>query len=362
MSGKIANVGMLGCGNISGIYIKNIISVFKNLRLFGVYDIHTELALNLKKQYDIPKAYVTYEEMLADPEIDIILNLTPPQLHIQTTSAALLAGKHVYTEKPLAISYDEGKRLSALAKKKNCILASGPDTFLGAGIQSSKHYIEEGKIGRIIGCSAHMCKTGMETWHPNPTFLYQKGAGPLWDMGPYYLTAIIQIMGRIELVSGMTSVAVPRRTITSQPHCGKIIDVTTPTYINSLLQFAGGAQGTLMTTFDVVRTQLPCIEIYGEEGTLLVPDPNTFGGPVKILLKDQDGIQELPLLYDYKDNSRGLGLSEMAGSIQENRICRTDHRQALHVLEVMEAIQKSQDERRHITIETEYIQPKAMIN
>ena len=199
-----------------------------------------------------------------------------------------------------------------------------------------------------------MMNHGHESWHPGPEFYYQKGGGPMLDMGPYYLTALVSLMGPVESVMGSTCVTYPTRTITSQPQYGKVIDVEVPTYVAGLLNFQNGAKGTIITTFDVWSAELPFIEIYGSEGTLSVPDPNTFGGPVRYRRHDSDTFTEIPLIFGYRENSRGLGLADMAKAIATGREARCDYRQTFHVLEIIEGFETSSREGRWVKMQSHY--------
>ncbi len=348
------NIGMVGVGDISGIYLENITKVFKGIKLLAVCDKVHEKAAAAQEKYSVPKLYNTMEELFSDPEIDIVLNLTRPYEHYEVTNAALNAGKHVYSEKPLGATWEEGLALAKLAQEKNLFLGGAPDTFLGAGIQTCRRIIDSGLIGTPIGANAALVCHGHESWHPDPAFYYQHGGGPMLDMGPYYITALINLMGGATHVTGVTRTSFPTRTITSEKKFGTVVKVETPTHINGIIEFGNGAVGTIITTFDVYNTEPPRLEIYGTEGTLYVPDPNTFGGTVKLLRPEEGAVREMPLLYGYAQNSRGLGLADMARAIESGRPARASHKQTLHVLEIMTAFQRSSDQRRSIALETQY--------
>jgi len=249
------NVGMVGVGCISGIYLKNIHSVFKEeIRLVAVCDLIRERAEKAQKEYNVPKLYDTMEELFADDEIEVVLNLTRPYQHYEVSRGALLAGKHVYSEKPLGADLAEGEELVALAKEKGLQIGGAPDTFMGAGIQTCRRMIEEGVIGDVIGGRCVMASHGVESWHPDPDFYYQRGGGPLLDMGPYYITALINLLGGIKSVYGYSRTPYETRLITAKPHEGEIIKVNTPTHIESFLTFESGVVVSLLTTFDVYKT------------------------------------------------------------------------------------------------------------
>ncbi|MBO5274868.1 MAG: Gfo/Idh/MocA family oxidoreductase, partial [Clostridia bacterium] len=325
-------IGIVGIGAISGIYLENITNMFKEIEIIGVCDLIRERAENAVKKYNIPKLYENMHELFADSEVDIVLNLTRPYEHYEVSRAALLAGKPVYSEKPLGASLEEGKKLVELAEEKGLWIAGAPDTYMGAGIQTCRKLIDEGAIGTIVGATACFACRGHESWHPDPAFYYKYGGGPMLDMGPYYITALINLLGGVKRLNGMTRKTFPTRTITSQPFNGTVVDVDVPTTIFGVMEFESGAIGSIMTSFDVRAHHMPIIEIYGSEGTLWVPDPNGFGGPVK-LLKAGEGEVEIPVEFPYPGNSRALGLAEMASALEKGRRPRASYKQTLHVLE-----------------------------
>lgn len=330
-------VGMVGVGAISGIYLENITNTFKEIELVAVCDLIRERAENAQKKYNVPKLYDTMQELFADPEIDLVLNLTRPYQHYEVSRAALEAGKHVYSEKPLGATLDEGKKLVALAQEKGLYLGGAPDTFMGAGIQTCRRLIDDGFIGDPIGAAAFMICRGHESWHPDPEFYYKHGGGPMLDMGPYYITALINLLGGVKSVTGVSKRNFDQRICTCKEHAGEIIDVDVDTHILGTLQFDSGCVGTLITTFDAYYPYQARFEIYGTRGTMFVPDPNTFGGPVQVFRPEDGQVREMPLMYDYKENSRALGLADIAKAIETGRPCRVDYTQTFHVLEVMEA-------------------------
>ena len=339
---KTTKIGFVGVGAISGIYLENITNMYHNLEVYAVCDLVHEKAAAAQEKYNVPKLYDTMEELFADPAVDIVLNLTRPYEHYDVTKAALLAGKPVYSEKPLAATVAEGQELVALAQEKNLLLGGAPDTFMGAGIQTCKKLIEDGYIGTPIGAAAAMVCHGHESWHPDPDFYYQHGGGPMMDMGPYYITALVNLLGNVESTTSVAKTSFATRKITSAPHYGETIEVNVPTHVNGILNFANGAVGTIITTFDVYYPSQARLEIYGSKGTLFVPDPNTFGGPVQ-LLRPEDGKtpKEMPLCFDYKENSRARGLSEMAEVLAGDQTkFSCDCTQTFHVLQILEALAK----------------------
>lgn len=353
-------IGVLGLGAISGIYLKNLTGLFREVEIAGVYDLDAAKTEAAKSEYRILRGYSSMEEMLRDPEVEIVLNLTRPLEHYETTKAALLAGKHVYSEKPLAASYEEGLELVKLAQEKNLMLGGAPDTFLGAGIQTCRKLIDSGFIGRPIGASARMICHGHESWHPAPEFYYQYGGGPMMDMGPYYLTALTSLLGRADALTGMVSKSFDVRTITSSPRFGQTVPVEVPTHVNGIIRFENGAVATVTTTFDVYYDSSSCLEIYGTKGTLKAPDPNGFGGPVMLLLPQEGSFKEIPLSFGYKDNSRGLGVADMAKALRTGKDMRASGQQTLHVLEIMTAFEKSSREGRVIKLQSPYERKSAM--
>lgn len=336
---KVYQIGFVGVGAISGIYLENLTNMFHNLEAYAVCDLVAEKAIAAQEKYGVPKRYATMQELFADPEVDIVLNLTRPYEHYEVTKAALLAGKPVYSEKPLAATVCEGRELVALAQQNGLMLGGAPDTFLGAGIQTCKKLIDGGFIGTPVGAAAFMLCHGHESWHPDPAFYYQHGGGPMMDMGPYYITALVNLLGDIKSTVSTAKTTFATRTITSEPHCGEVIQVEVPTHVNGILQFANGAVGTIATSFDVYYPTQARLEIYGSEGTLLVPDPNTFDGPVQLLRPEDGTVREVPLCFGHRENSRAKGLSKMADALAAGSThFSCDCTQTFHVLEVLEAL------------------------
>lgn len=355
---KKVNIGVVGCGNISGIYFQNLTTVFLNTNVYACADLDESRAKEAASKYGI-EHIMTLEEMLACPEIEIILNLTTPQSHYPICKKALEAGKSVYTEKPLSLHFEEGAELVRLAQEKGLLLGCAPDTFMGAGIQTCRKLIDDGFIGDVVGAAAFMLCPGHESWHPDPEFYYKKGGGPMFDMGPYYLTALVNLMGGVSEICGMGRITFPERTITSEKKFGTKVAVETNTHIAGMMRFKSGAIGTITTSFDVTQSTLPRIELYGTRGTLLVPDPNTFGGPIQLATKDGSGFHDLPLTHNYAENSRGLGVSDMAKCLQTGSENKASGALALHVLEMMEFFHTSDLEKTYhkMTSDFERIAP-----
>lgn len=329
-------VGLIGCGNISDTYL-SCAKQFPQIRVVACADIISERAETKARKHGVPEA-LTVDALLAHPDVDVVLNLTVPAAHAEVAMRALAAGKSVYNEKPLAATHAEGQALVDAAARAGRLLGGAPDTFLGGGLQTCRKLIDDGWIGRPVAATAFMMCPGHEHWHPDPGFFYQAGGGPLFDMGPYYLTALVSLLGPIAGVSGVARASFPERLITSQPHFGSRIAVETPTHIAGTLEFRDGALASLVMSFDVQAHELPHIEIYGTEGSLSVPDPNQFCGPVRISRKGSGGWQEMPLTHGYTEQSRSIGIADMAAAWRMGRPHRASGSLALHVLDVMQAL------------------------
>lgn len=341
-------VGVVGCGNISSTYL-SVLPTFEVLEVVACADADLPRAIAQAVRHGVPRAG-TVEQLLGDPTIDIVLNLTPPKVHAEIALAALEAGKSVYNEKPLALRRAEGVRLLKEARHRHLRVGCAPDTFLGAGLQTCRRLVDEGAIGQPVAATAFLLSRGPEGWHPDPEFFYQPGAGPLFDMGPYYLTALVSLLGPIKRVTGSARISFARRVIGSEPKRGQEIQVETPTHLNAVLDFAAGPVATLITSFDVWSHNLPQIEIYGSEGTLSVPDPNIFDGPVRLWRAETRSWEEVPLSHGRTINSRGIGVADMAQAMQSGRPHRASGDMAYHVLDVMHAIQDASRDDRHVHI------------
>jgi predicted dehydrogenase len=348
MSIKKAKVGVVGCGNISGIYFKNG-KWLESIEIVACADLIPERARAKAAEFGIPRA-CTVQELLADPEIEIVINLTIPIAHAEVALAALEAGKCVYNEKPLAITREDGLKMLDLAKSKGLLVGGAPDTFLGGGLQTCRKLIADGAIGEPVAVSAFMLCHGHESWHPDPEFYYKVGGGPMFDMGPYYITALVSLIGPIRRVTGSARITFPERTITSQPRNDTKITVDVPTHVAGVMDFANGAIGTLVTSFDVWSHRMPNIEIYGTEGSLGVPDPNSFGGPVLLRRSGDKEWNEVPLTHIYAENSRGLGVADMAYALRSGRPARASGQLAYHVLDVMHAFHDASRDGRHVEL------------
>ncbi len=352
------NIGIVGCGNISGIYLTNL-GKFRNTRVVACADLIVERSRAKAEEHNIPKVCTT-AELMADPDIQIVVNLTTPDAHYDVCLQALKAGKHVYVEKPLSITREQGTELLDMTRATHLRVGGAPDTFLGGGLQTCRKLIDDGWIGEPIGAVAFMLCHGHESWHPDPEFYYKVGGGPMFDMGPYYLTALTALLGPMKRLSGSARATFPERTITSKPKYGTKVTVDTPTHIAGVMDFASGAVGTILTTFDVWASNLPRIEIYGTEGSLDVPDPNTFGGPVRVRRMDAKEWSEVPLTHGYAENSRGLGVADMAAAIQSGRPHRANGNLAYHVLEAMHGFHDASNEGRYYEMQSTCERPAAL--
>jgi predicted dehydrogenase len=342
-------VGIIGCGVISGAYLKAA-SNFPILDIRALADIDPKAAKARGKEFGVNA--VSVDELLRDPKIEIVLNLTVPKAHVEVALAAIDAGKHVHSEKPLGITTVEARPLLARAARKKLRVGSAPDTFLGGSHQTCRKLIDAGKIGTPIAGTAFFMCPGHERWHPAPAFYYLKGGGPMLDMGPYYITALVNLLGPVAAVAGAASRIRNERLITSKPLAGTRIPVEISTHAAGTLIFASGTIVSIAMSFDVARHRHRPIELYGSEGALSVPDPNYFGGTIELATAKQDW-QEVPTEHIYADgNYRIIGVADMAQAIRKDRPHRASGELAFHVLEVMQAFQESSDRKRHIEIKS----------
>lgn len=356
-------IGVIGCGNISAIYLK-MAPLFRGIEMRACADLNPDVARARANEFGL--RFETVEGLLAAEDIDIVLNLTIPAAHFATTKAILAAGKHAYSEKPFVLNIDEGAELAWLAGEKGLRVGSAPDTFLGASHQLARHLVDSGSVGRITSGTCFVQSPGMEMWHPNPDFFFQKGGGPVMDLGPYYIANLVQMLGPVRRVAAMTSMGSPERVISSQPRSGETIRVETPTTVHALLGFASGAQVLYGTSWDVQQHGHSSMELYGQTGTLHVPDPNFFGGEVRMTSGD---MFVAPPDWDHpfaapndegQANYRCAGLADMAAAISEGRPHRCSIEFAMHVVEVMTAILDSGEQAAFIDLETTCSRPDAL--
>lgn len=344
--------GIIGCGNISAIYLENL-KTNPYIEVVAVADLIRERAQERADEFNIANVY-NVDELLQNDEIELVLNLTIPGSHAMTDLAALEAGKHVYAEKPLAISLEDGRKVVELAEEKGLYVGSAPDTFLGSGIQTARKAIEEGLIGKPIAATSFFMGGGRRHGTLILSF-YMAGGGPMFDMGPYYLTALVTLLGPIRRISASAGIQIADRKVGSGPKEGTTLRVETPTHLAGTIDFADGAIVTMITSFDIRgASDLPRIEIYGTEGTLSVPDPNFFNGEVKLRRYGQDTWETVQPAFESGHNERGIGLTEMVESIRAGREHKASGKLAYHVLEAMHAFQRSSLEGKHIHLESTY--------
>ncbi|HEV2073176.1 MAG TPA: Gfo/Idh/MocA family oxidoreductase [Thermomicrobiales bacterium] len=358
MNDRPTGIGVIGAGFISAIYLKNLTSRWDHVRVVGVADLIADRAQARAGQFGIHA--FTVDELLAHPEIEIVLNLTIPAAHAAVCFGVIEAGKSVYTEKPLTLDRGEGERLLHAAHQRGVLVGCAPDTFLGAGLQTVRRLIDEGAIGEPVAFSARMTTHGHESWHPEPAFYYQPGAGPMLDMGPYYVTAIATLLGPIRRVSAMTRITFPRRTITSQPRYGQVIEVNTPSHFETNLELESGVIGTLTTTFDLWDPEHCAFTIYGSEGSIRLPDPNTFGGPIQLLRGGEKTWQDVPLDPGYDTDTRGIGVADLAHALRTGQPARASGDLGFHALDVMLAALESAEQGRHLEIGSTVARPRPL--
>ncbi|MDA8061418.1 MAG: Gfo/Idh/MocA family oxidoreductase [Actinomycetota bacterium] len=343
-------VGVVGCGAISKRYFA---AAYDSFEVVACADLDRGRAEAAAEAHGLVALEV--EELLADPTIDVILNLTIPAAHAPVSRAALEAGHHVYQEKPLALGRAEAADLLATASRTGRLLGSAPDTFLGAGLQLCRHLIDSGAIGEPVAASAAFLCHGHESWHPDPGFYYRKGGGPLLDMGPYYLTALVSLLGPVAAVDSMARTTFAERVVTSSPRAGERIAVEVPTHVAAVLELVAGPLVTLVTSFDVWPPRYATFEIYGTEGTLALPDPNTFGGPVRLL--DPGGNWSDVSLDGRPLQQRGVGLADLAVSAMSGRLPRAGGELAHHVLDVMLGVLDSAESGRRVALQSRAERP-----
>jgi predicted dehydrogenase len=327
-------VGVVGCGVISHHYAANA-KAFDSFALVACADLEREAAERLASEHALPPAPV--EELIGDPTIDIVLNLTPPAVHVGVTRQALAAGKHVYSEKPLALTVAEARELLAVATERGCRLACAPDTFLGSAFQTARALLDEGAIGEPLSVSAAMLVGGQASWHPNPDIFFAEGAGPLLDMGPYYLTLLVALLGPVARVAGFASTRVAEREIQVGPRAGERFRAQTPTHTAATLQLVSGAMANLVASFEAPGEYVCDFAIHGTRGVLALPDPNGFAGPLRLKASRADWV-DVPVAGRGGCDSRGIGLDDLARSLVENRAHRASGELACHVVDVAESI------------------------
>ena len=368
MAKKKLGVGVIGCGNISKAYF-SLAPLFRGIEMRACADIDPDAAKVRAKEFKLRRE--TVEGLLASDDIDIVVNLTIPAAHYDVSGRILDAGKHVYSEKPFVLSVEEGLDLKARAEAKNLRIGSAPDTFLGGAHQLARHIVDSGALGKITSGACTVMSHGMEHWHPNPDFFFQPGGGPILDLGPYYISNLVQLIGPVRRVAALTTIPAAERTITSKPRRGETIPVATPTTVHALLDFANGATVTFKSSWDVWTHGHAPMELYGEEGTIFVPDPNFFGGEVRTTRRAKDA-KKLPH-WDHpfsqpnqehpegaRANYRTAGLADMAMAIREGRPHRCSMEAALHAVDVMTGILRSGETGAFVEMRTTCERPEAL--
>ncbi len=357
---KTINIGVIGCGRISGAYL-SMANHFPGLQITACADLDVNIAKAKAAEFNVPKS-CSVDELLHDDAIDLVLNLTIPQAHFPVSMRILQSGKHVYLEKPLGINREEGRQIVEEAARRNVRVGCAPDTFMGSGIQTARKLIDDGAIGRPLAFTAFMMSRGHESWHPQPEFFYQPGAGPMFDMGPYYLTALLNLLGPVRRLTGAASIAIPVRTITSEPKRGQTFAVQTPDHIVGTMEFESGCIGTIITTFATMHPMYDGnqpIVIYGESGTLRVPDPNLFDGAVHLRNADDADWREIKPMFA-TGYGRGIGVADMVHAIHARRPSRASGEQAMAVLDLMEGFLDSAASGQAFTPTLRYERPESM--
>jgi predicted dehydrogenase len=336
---KRVRMGIIGCGTISAAYLRTL-SRYPDVTVTALADLDGSRSAERAHEFGVPLV-LGPDELLASADVDFVVNLTVPLAHAEISAAALEHGKGVYSEKPLATDASEAHALVALARERGLPLGCAPDTFLGRGLQTTLRALGDDAIGRPFAATAHVVGSGPERWHASPAFFYAPGAGPLLDMGPYYVTALVAAFGPVASVVADGVRARAERTVASGPLAGSRVPVEVDTHIATLLRFASGATATLLASFDVAASELPRLEFYGEEGSLAAPDPNTFGGPVRVRRLGEQAWRELPLLPGHEGQARGVGAIELIRAVAAGRPARASGALAAHVLEVLDAATRS---------------------
>jgi len=336
--GEPLRVGVVGAGQISRAYL-TMLDRLPQVQVTLLADLIPARAQAAVQHAPAARA-VPADELLASHDVDLVLNLTIPAAHAQVALAALGAGKHVYGEKPLALDLARGREMLA-ARAGGLRVGCAPDTVLGVGTQTARRAIADGLIGTPVAANAAFTTAGHELWHPDPEFYYQPGGGPLFDMGPYYLSALIHMLGPVSRVSGASSQVRPTRLIGSGPRAGTSFPVEVDTHVTGILEHVSGVLTTITTSFDVVASSQPRIEIHGAEGSLAAPDPNIFGGDVLICRPGQREWSPLPVSAGYRNAGRGIGVADLADALSAGRPHRASAELALHVLDVMQTLLES---------------------
>jgi predicted dehydrogenase len=346
------NIGIVGCGVISQHYAENAAAF--EFDIVACADIERACAEALAAEHGLDALSV--DELVADPAIDVVLNLTPAFAHVEVTRAALAVGKHVYSEKPLALDAAAAAELVAEAERRGLLLGCAPDTFLGGAFQAARALVDEGAIGEPVAVSAAMLIGGADRWHPSPEQFFQDGAGPLLDMGPYYLTAIVSLLGPIRAVAGFASTLTARRTIAVGPRAGSGFVPATATHVTTAMELASGATANLVASFEAHDRYVCDLEVHGREGALALPDPNAFGGPLR-LRSGRGDWEDVPYQSRGAREARGIGLQDLVEAVEEGRAPRASGRLAAHVVDVARSALRAADEGRTVEVATRAERP-----
>lgn len=354
----MTGIGIIGCGNISGAYLRTLTKA-PGVRVVAVADLDLERARAQAQAFGVPLALAP-ATLLERDDVDLVVDLTIPAAHHAVNRMALEAHKAVYSEKPMAATAAEARSLLALADANGVPLGGAPDTFLGVGLQTARAALDADAIGRPVAAVAHMISRGPERWHPDPAFFFQPGAGPLHDMGPYYVTALVSLLGPVASVTAEGGRAWTERTIGSGPRAGQRVPVAVETHVSAVLRFASGTLATLLVTFDVTASDLPRIELFGEHGTLSLGDPNTFVGPVRVRTAADGAWSEVAAVPGFAGNARGLGALELLQAVACGRTPRASGALASHVLDVLDGALTAMREGRRVAIESRPGRPEPL--
>lgn len=374
---KTFEIAILGCGVISRTYASDIKTFYPSLHIAACADINLSSAKKLAEEFGIEKVY-TVEELLSDDSIEIVINLTPPQFHVELNKKIINAGKHLFSEKPFATNVSDAEEVIALSKEKNVRIGCAPDTFLSSGLSSLRYYLDSGLVGKPFMVTANMTSFGVETWHQSPEAFYAKGAGPLFDMGPYYVSAIVSLLGPVKEVVSFCAKPYEERHIYVGPKAGSDIPCMVDTTYTSILKLQSGVLVNLNISFDIFRSNLPMFEIYADQGSLTYPDPNFGGGTPRVYRKEQftdciyrkdseakersEKFYDLPELFPrVKDYSRGIGVLDLANAIEKSKKNRANEELILHVTEVLQRIGDSAKTGRIYEMQTTCERPEAML-
>ena len=358
---KTAKIGVIGCGTISDLYLSDLRDLFHNVEAVACADLFEEKAEATAKKYGLRK--LTVDELIADEEVEIILNLTVPQAHTALNLAALEAGKHVYCEKPLAPTLQEARQVIAKAAEKGLRLGGAPDMFFSAPIQTCRKMLDEGTIGEVVHVISNVCHPGHEIWHPAPQYYYKAGGGPMMDLGPYHISALVALLGPVKTVRCVTRRTYEEREIYSYPLRGEKIPVEVPTFYTGILEFESGAVCTLISSFDTWCSTAPSLEVHGTKGSIFMPNPGFWGGVPRLFTADEYkdtydkegnilkyviGEEKLPLFHEVKSaypvsaqEQKGFGIADMAAALEEGREHRTNPEFLYHVLEILIGFERS---------------------